>query len=1054
MPGIEEIRQFNKTVTLMGNEPHIASQRGEPLEDPKEPEQGLSEDLESLLGDVPDEPDESDDDGNDALSALLDDIGAEDDDESPDEEAPVDDDPFAAVDLGDDPDFEDDPDFDVDEPLDLAEEPDEPEEPLDLAEEPLDFDEEPLDFDEEPDEPLDLDEEPEAPQEPEPPEPEDDEDDLSFLEDDDLTRVDPPAQAMDLEEFDDEDAVDFDAEAVDDEASETVAPPDDEDDFSFGFEEDVPFELEEEEEIEDAEPADLDEEPAELGEGPGDDISFDLPDDDELEELDVEGDLDLADEDADDEGSEEFDVGDFGDFGMEEEEDFSDPGEIGAVDDEDDEIADVSEFSLGDFGQEFGVIEEDDGAYFADEEELNPAAALPMEAPKTARQFSDADDEDAPIVLSDKDFSHVKQTLDSLPLNLRIATEEIISDEDKPPGEIRPLLRALIKGSTPKDIARIAGGIKGERIRLPSNYAVRRGVVFEEEKATFAYQFRHRILPLARTVALVALLIGVVTWLGVRFVYQPLYARYLYQQGLAEIDDSRYDLGNEFFDQASRLHERQVWFIRYADAFIGRRQYQLAREKFEQLVNSPRYRHDREGLLRWAALESEVLGEFARAEALLQRYIQQHGPEYLGLRAEGDNYLRWADADPTPERFNSALETYTLMVQLFGPQDEILERLLWYHVRRDNPGPVLELVTLFEEVRTEAPITPKIYAEAAGYLIDRDRITFPRDMLRRILRTDPRSADAYYQYGRFFRRMGESRNEITALEDARTLLSREDLATARRRAMFIDTHTLIAEFHLREGRVLQAEDYYSQAVDLFTSENAAGLLRPDHRYGRMFAGFGDLFFDQTGEYDSAEQQYRLALQHRYGEGPRHDADTVRYRLGWIAFRDDRYREALDRFESISGATRNPNLAFARANTHYFRNQFVTSQSYLQDVLAMLETERRSIGDDFNVNREPAHRELVQFRAMASNNLGVVMHRIFEQSGDRNHRADALVALTNSTQDATDLGRNPQTAVRSEATDLAFLNQRYVLFPDQDFDLRVYRSLPRDLSDRDFFPARL
>ncbi len=1010
MPGIEEIRQFNKTVTRMGNEPHIASQRGEPLEDPKEPEQGLSEDLESLLDDVPDEPDESDDDGNDALSALLDDIGT-DDDESADEEPPAedDDDPFAAVDLGDDPDFEEDSDFDVDGP-------------------------------------IDLDEEPETPG--------NDEDDLSFLEEDDLTRVDPPAPARDLEEVDD-DEEDFDAEAVEGESPEPAAPPEDEDDFSFGFEEDVPFELEEEagEEIEEAEPVDLDEGSDDLGEGLDDDISFDLPDEDELEELDVEGDLDLADEDGENDGSEEFDVGDFGDFGMEDEES-SEPGGIAAADDEDDEIADVSEFSLGDFGQEFGVIEEDDGAYFANEEELNPASALPMEAPKTARQFSDADDEDAPIVLSDKDFSHVKQTLDSLPLNLRIATEEILSDEDKPPGEIRPLLRALIKGSTPKDIARIAGGIKGERIRLPSNYAVRRGVVFEEEKATFAYQFRHRILPLARTVALVALLIGVVTWLGVRFVYQPLYARYLYQQGLAEIDDSRYEVGNEFFSQARRLHERQVWFIRYANAFIGRRQYQLAREKFQELVDSPRYRHDREGLLRWASLESEVLGEFARAEALLQRYIRQHGPEYLGLRAEGDNYLRWADADPTPGRFTSAFETYTLMVQLFGPQDEILERLLWYHVRRGNPGPVLELVTLFEEVRTEAPITPTIYAEAAGFLIDRDQITYPRDMLRRILETDPESADAFYQFGRFFRRIGEPGNEFAALEDAITLLRREDLATARRRAMFIDTHTLLAEYHLREGRVLQAEDYYSQAVDLFTSENAAGLLRPDHRFGRMFAGFGDLFFDQTGEYGSAEQQYRLALAHRYGEGPQHDADTVRYRLGWIAFRDSRYREALDRFESIPGATRNPNLAFARANTHYFRNQFVTSQSYLQDVLSMLETERRSIGDDFNVNREPEHRELVQFRAMASNNLGVVMHRIFEQSGDRNHRADALVALTNSTQDATDLGRNPQTAVRSDATDLAFLNQRYVLFPDQDFDLRVYRSLPRDLSDRDFFPARL
>lgn len=1063
MPGIEEIRQFNKNVTLMGNEPHIASQRGEPLEDPKEPEQGLSEDLESLLDDTPAEDEQ--DDGNDALSALLQDTG--DDDEAADDadSALEDDDPFAGIDLGDDTDGdtdeadtdeadtdagvdefdlgdldeiepapEADADTDADEfdmpDTDFGDDADIEEAGVEAFDDLEQFEPPPDEFEPGEDEPA---EEPEEPEE----------DDLSFLEDDDLTRVDPPSGPVDVEPLDDDD--DLAAELSGATAADANT---DEDDFSFGFEEDEPFELELEEEgdeaaadVEDAEPVD-------------DDISFDLPDSDEIEELEVEGDLDEADDDFGG-GDEEFDVGDFGEFGMEDDDaaeagEFDDP----TAEDADDEIADVNEFSLGDFGQEFGVIEEEDGAYFADEEELNPAAALPTQAPRTARQFSDSDDDDAPIVLSDRDFEHVKQTLDSLPLNLRIASEEIIADEDREPAEIRPLIRALIKGSSPKDIARIAGGIKGERIRLPSNYQVRRGVVFEEEKATFAYQFRHRILPLVRTVALVALLLGVVTWLGVRFVYQPLYARYLYQQGLTEIDDNRYDVGEELFDRARDLHEHRVWYLRYADAFIERRQYERAIQKLNELVGSDRYFGDREGLLTLASLQSQTLGDFSGANETLEYYIEQHGAEYDALLAQGDNYLRWADADPSPERFENAFQTYSLMAQLYGQLDEILERLLWYHVRAGNPDPVLELVGFFEDANPEAPVTPEIYAEAAGFLIDRDEIAYPRDMLRRVLRTDPRSPDAYYQFGRFFRRMGEAGNELESLRNARGLFAEQDLTTARERAMNIDTHTLLAEYHLREGRVLQAEQDYSTAVEMFTTENAAGLLRPDHRYGRMFAGFGDLFFDQTGEYESAEAQYRLALGNRYGEGPGHDPERIVYRLGWIAFRDDRYREALDRFESIPGSTRNPNLAFARANTHYFRNQYVTAQSYLEDVLEMIEAERQSYGNDFNVNREPEHRELVQFRTMASNNLGVVMHRLYEQSGDRNDRADALVSLTNATQDATDLGRDPQTAERSNSTDLAFLNQRYVLFPDQDFDLRIYRSLPRDLADRDFFPARL
>lgn len=801
-----------------------------------------------------------------------------------------------------------------------------------------------------------------------------------------------------------------------------VASLDANDEFSFedeppAFDEgdfDEPF-GEPEEEVGEGEELEADEAPQEIVPAEEDDAEGEAEDEDFSFGDDV---LD-ANVDLDDEGDDDFGFGD----------------ESG--DDDSDDFGDVDEFSLGDFGSEFGVIEEGDEPQ--SEEELNPASA-----PPSGRPQAEGTDAGPGINLNDTQFRHLKETLNSLPLNLRTAVEDVIGSGEFDEEEVTPLVDQLVEGAAPKQIARTTGRIKGEIIRLPRNYEVRRGVVFEDQKATFAWQFRHRFLPIARTAIIVAALVVGAIYTGVRYVYQPLYARSLYLQGLEEIEEDRYSVGNEFFDEARLSWENEEWFYRYADAFIGKRQYRLAQEKFEQLL--ARYPGDREGLLRYGDFESRILGDYPKADELFDAVLDQDVTDYDGLLGRADNFLRWADQDSG--RFEDARFHYARLFELYGGTDEIYQRFMRYFVRTDNLGEVERIAEMFEEARPEAEIDPEIYAESAGYLLDYNRIDYIRQMLTRARTTDPRVPDVHYQLARFFESTGERDDRETALSNARNLFPAFEPLSRRRLAMHIDTYTLSGEFYADGAEYLTAEQYYAEAIDRYEEARASNLVDIEERFGRMYAGLGDIYYYESAEYEAARAQFLAAEQNAYS------TDDSRYKLGWIAYRNEDYDEAVDRFESVANSPQARNIRYALANTHYYRGNYFASQTYLRELLEILRQERQRIGLDFNVDQRTDHRRIIKYKVMANNNLGVVMHRLFEHSGDRERRGDALYYLTNSTQDATNLLRDPDTAVRADSTDLAYLNQQYVLFPDQPYTLRIYRDLPVDLEDGDFFPAEL
>lgn len=731
------------------------------------------------------------------------------------------------------------------------------------------------------------------------------------------------------------------------------------------------------------------------------------------------------------------------------------PGAEGGLDDvgDLDEVGeeDLDEFSLGDFGAEFGVLEEGPS-----EEDLNPAINVPEISPgvpegaPAGREFQ----------LSDEEFSRLQRNLADLPLNVKQEAERIVAEAKGSKDQVEKLCRMLVAGEGAQEVANYAGKILGKKIRVPRGYEKRSGEQFEQDRESFAYQFRENIWPILRLALVFVVAAGVLGLAGYHLIFRPLYARSLYVEGLELIDADQYSLGNQTFERAWGVWPNSDWYYDYAEAFVDERQYTLAQQKYEELLfgRDPAIRslalealedgaygaiisnHEipKQGVLDFVDLESRILGDYERAERLVNLLLFRNTNDYEARLALGDNAMRAAEEDPS--RLEDARLAYARLIEHYGQTDELLFRMMRYFIVVDNLQQVVTIKDAFQ-ADPQAEIDPEIYAELAGYLIDNDLISDVEDVIFRALQVDRTVPELHYHLARYYRELSAFGEEELALRTARTLLADAQPFSADRRAKLIDTHTRIGENLYDSGNYLDAQESFTEAIALYDQGRERRILGPDPELARVYARLGDIFYYVGREYEQALVQFDRAEAAGYRE------PNLDYKQGFVHYRENRVDRALTEFrqaaEDPSAATNA--LLWATANTHFRRDNLFASEAYYRELIDRVERERDSIRT-LLADEDARHQSVIEYMFRGYNNLGVALSELAEQTGDPAKSSQSLVYFTRSTELAENYRRDPATLSRSDSVDLAYLNQREALYPRPDYEMQIYIDIPEDLDD--------
>ncbi|MBT3275365.1 MAG: hypothetical protein HN368_19575, partial [Spirochaetales bacterium] len=726
---------------------------------------------------------------------------------------------------------------------------------------------------------------------------------------------------------------------------------------------------------------------------------------------------------------EEMDLGDADTESSEAEE----PDETSEVGEDD---FDLDDFSLGDISEQFGVSE-DDAEVLPAEEELNPALVVGDQLPGSEDRLD----------LSDPRFAVLQQTLAGLPRNLRLIIEEAIGEEQLSGPKLESLVDALTRGRSAKEIAALTGKITGKRIEIPSQYEKRTGLEFEEEKGTFAYIFKHSVLPVLRTVLIVIVGVGLISLLGYRYLFRPIRAAVYYNRGLEQIDDGSHRTGNDLFDQGRESWEVKKRYYQYAEAFIDQRRDDLAAEKYEQLLLN--YRDDRKGLLDYARLETYRRASYEHAEELLDVLLSESDTmyDYDALIQSGDNYMEWALEDSS--KYENARFAYASLIQEYGDLDDVMFRMLKYFIRTDNLPETLRLKDYFQSIE-KLKLDTDTYAELGGYLVTQDErsgrsIFAPeaREILFRTMAQDENLPEVHYHLSRLFRSTSDYDEERKALAKAYEAFRLLPARNSIRETNFIDTINRQGEAAFREREYLLAEDKYLAAKKRFETAESIGSLQPSPVFGRIYSNLGDIYYYVSGNYPSAMKNFQSAKDMNFAP------PVLDYKMGYINYRNEQYDEALLKFFEAAGAySSNVNLMFTTANSLYSQGLYSSAQGYYLHVLTSLESTLRNIAE-LRPDEQPEHRALLVNLMRAYNNLGATLFQLSERSGDTGKVTQALVNLTTSSEYFDQITRDRNTLVRTESKNLSFLNTRAIIYPEPGFEVEIYNEIPRDFTEVEF-----
>jgi hypothetical protein len=660
------------------------------------------------------------------------------------------------------------------------------------------------------------------------------------------------------------------------------------------------------------------------------------------------------------------------------------------------------------------------------------------------------------IRLSQEELSKLVQTLNSYPLNLRIACEELIAEQAVAPDLMSELIKKLVGGASPKDAASLAGKILGKNIPIPKGFLKKTGEELEAEQSSFGYIFVHSFLPVLRTFSIAALLLCCLGFLVYQFIYVPIRAEGMYERGYERIESGEYARANEIFIEALNVRQIKKWFFRYAEAFRDNRQYAYAEQKYDELLRY--YPRDKKGALDYAHLETYNLYNYEKANRILRDNILDYSlDDREGLFAQGENFLAWGEIDPA--QLENARIAFARLMERYGEEDMYLEQMLKYFIRTDNLPQVLPLQNYFLS-SDETKITAPTLAELGGYLLDKkfeevqgvpdaniENIEGIRDVLFRAIQDDASLPESHYHLARYYSHFGSVEEEQIVLETAINTFDAAPELSAKRLSYRIDTQRRYAWTLTSNKNFVNAQESLIKGIGLYEDALDRRVLFPAPDYGRLYADLADIEYFQDGDFDSALSNYLTAEETGW-----YSPETT-YRMGSIYYHSDNMAEAMERFFEVSNEMPlNRRLLYALGNASYLRGNYFTAQGYYSRLLDLLEIEKVRATMLLPHDR-PEHMELAERIMEAQNNLGVTLGTLADRNGDVNYRTRALALYAESARAWDFITRNPTTLVRLfvpgteiPETNQSLLNTKYTLYPEPGFEPLIYNQIDMDVED--------
>ncbi len=575
-----------------------------------------------------------------------------------------------------------------------------------------------------------------------------------------------------------------------------------------------------------------------------------------------------------------------------------------------------------------------------------------------------------------------------------------------PDNAMQQLLPMILLGEEEDQIAElidkfVPDSVIREKEAPPSEPAAkaRRKVIHTEETRRIQ-DFQKNLQSITRysfLLVFVVILLGFAFW---RLIFIPVRASFHYNQGLSAIQMDDYKAGESRFETGKGISGPDTkWYNRFALAYEKKKEWQNARRKYQEALDyQPQ---DRETIYNFSGFYTRIFPpQYDSAIKLMDRLMQKEPSRFEYLDRTAQLYVDWgmntvvtspaSEADRR-DRLDQATGIYQRFLAKNPRHVGTYYKLLNIALLTPEPEKIDSFYDKIDELNKRAVNEP-ILTRLARFYVDGRRLDRAKKVLTKLIGSQPRGDEAYYEYARVLTINLDYLRAIEAVSNAIRLNDKNGRS-----------FNLLGEIYYVNPNIPNninlARENFERAIQL-----APDYYKPRANLGHVFFYENLSFADSQNAYQKAFEHYKAA--YLLVDKVKRD-ELLYYNLGWLYYYYQDYENALQLFQEIYiRDPANPVLSYVMGNVYY--NLFAQSGGKKSRLLNIAKTMydkaieyyqslARKVGY-INPNLE-RHKEIYGQLARSYNNRGVINAVSANQAMRSDYEQKALLDFYNAKDSA-------------------------------------------------------
>lgn len=693
-------------------------------------------------------------------------------------------------------------------------------------------------------------------------------------------------------------------------------------------------------------------------------------------------------------------------------------------------------------------------------------------------------------IFQKEDMTIFVEKLDSYSIYLQAAIIEVLYSESLE-DDSEKLVDLILEQSSPQLVHREVERLLRRVVRFLDDQTIYLEKTLREKLFSFSQQVRKTAQAFVSRILPIAAVLFLVLFYSYFFVFHPIKAWVLYEQGYSYLEKKDTENSEKTFLEATSLWIMPKYYFKYAELYLVNKNFEAQKTKYEQLIFGSNkgirlvikqmfengnlftpisienklyvpyemINFDKHAFVTIVKIETTVNQDFEKARLYYNVWLNKYGEDIKMQNQLATLYIDWYDTFGDARHLNFAREVYDKIAVVSKKNDEsLLLRTRWAIRANDERYFNSVFFGIFNtnkkiEINDETLTT---YLEIIQHRVNLHKIEKIADILDSIQEAYPNQIDLPYYFSLYYINTNQSSLVKTKLLNSVHQYEKNPILTNKEQTKHIDSYILLSDYFLKyENNLIATKEYIRKAQILF-EKHSQNISSIDSQY------LSRLYYIQS-KIELLHGNLPLATKfiekNQYFDLAHPD---IEYHTALIDYLNKNWDTASNRFISLMlkhsytnntfelNKNQQNMLMLATANSLFFQKNYVAATVYYNNLLKSLDKDANINIVTIDLKNEITITKQQSRIAQIRNNLGASLYYVSKKQLNPDILyTQAFLELQEANTVLQNTNRN-EKFIRQVFREIPNINTESLINPRYKLPVNIYSNISYSIDDTKYW----